>query len=248
MAPVRPRFAVAAPAALAALAALALAGCTSSVPVFELPPITDCEAARLGVDGDRCDLFDRCLWSDPAPGGCCTTRATCEQSVLSIDTGCGTECGLCGPDRDCPFGEAFCQGDRCTPCPETAPCPPCPAGWVPLERNGCPSCECAPPSQCDVLSPATCLPPDRCYIGALCAEGCESFDCCVNVCSNAECIPIAFEGCPTACSTISGCSECALEQCECMPGGTWVCRERCITPGSVRECKFFRPGDVIVVP
>ena len=243
MAPVR-----LAPLALAAVIA-ACAGCPGSVTVLELPAILDCDAARIGADGDRCTLTERCLWSEPGPeGGCCTTRATCEGLSLEVDTGCGDACGACSLDRDCPFGEAFCLRDRCAPCPDTRPCPPCPEGWVPLERNGCPSCECAPPSQCDVLTPGSCPSPNRCYIGERCAEGCELFDCCVNVCSNADCVPIVWEGCPITCSTIPGCGSCALEQCECLPGGTWVCKERCVAPGSIPACRFLRPGDVVVVP
>jgi hypothetical protein len=227
---------------LAALAACA--ACTNPVPVLELRSILDCEQARLGADGDSCALPEACLWSEPSVGGgCCTVRAACRQFELAIETGCGSTCDACPRgDLDCPFGAALCLGGLCTPCPRTDGCPPCPAGWVPFGRNGCPTCECTPPSQCDVFVPASCPAPDRCYIGAFCAEGCDAFDCCVNVCSNGDCIPIAFEGCPVPCTRTPGCSSCALEQCECLPGGTWSCRERCVPPGSVRACKATPHG------
>lgn len=234
--------------ALAALALAALATCSTPVRVLEVPRITDCDLARIGAEGDACTLPEPCLWSEPAAdGGCCTTRATCRGGRLSLDVGCGQACRDCGREADCPFGIAFCLGNQCAPCPDTEPCAPCPTGWVPLERNGCPSCECAPPSQCDVFAPGTCPSPNRCYIGAFCAEGCDSIDCCVNVCSGADCIPLVFEGCPVPCSATPGCSQCALEQCTCTPGGQWACRERCVAPGSVRECRF-PPHDVVIVP
>lgn len=55
-------------------------------------------------------------------------------------------------------------------------------------------------------------------------------------------IAIAFEGCPVPCTRTPGCSSCALEQCECLPGGTWSCKERCVAPGSVRACKTTPQG------
>jgi len=235
--------------AIAALAAgLALAhACTSPSAVLELPPIFDCEVARLGADGDLCSLPEPCVWSEPAAGGCCTTRASCPGGRLALDTGCGSECGPCNGDDDCAFGRGFCHTGRCTPCPGAGPCAPCPPGWVPLQRNGCPSCECAPPSQCDILEPSTCPPPNRCYIGTRCSEACTSFDCCVNVCSNAECIPVAPEGCAAPCRVTAGCSACALEECQCLPGGVWGCRERCVAPGFGGGCRFG-VEQVVILP
>jgi hypothetical protein len=232
--------------ALAASAASAAsAACSDRVAVLSVPVITTCELARVAAEGDACDLPEPCFQTAASGGGCCTTRETCRDGGLTVDTGCGSACTTqCGPDRDCPYGKAFCQGGLCTPCAGAHDCPACPAGWVRLERNGCPSCDCAPPSQCDVLDPSTCPDPARCYIGGLCAEGCQSFDCCVNVCSVASCFFLAPEGCPLPCRTIPGCTSCALEQCECI-GNSFACRERCVAPGTVRDCKL--PLSMVVI-
>lgn len=243
-----------APLRLLLAAALACAGCTTPVQVLQLPEIRDCEVARLGAQGDACALPEPCLWTEPSGGtGCCAHRATCTNGRLLVETSCSADCELCGHDLDCAFGEEFCapgpEHAECVPCLPAGPCPPCPGGWVPLQRNGCPSCECAPPKQCEIFEPASCPSPDRCYIGQRCAEGCSGIDCCVNVCSGGDCVPIVWEGCPVACSATPGCGSCALEGCTCMPGGQWACRERCIPPGSVRPCQIPPDlGIIVIIP
>jgi hypothetical protein len=238
---------------LAALALAACAGCTTPVPVLQIPEIRDCALARISEEGAPCAFTAPCLWTEPASGGgCCANRATCNNRRLSLDNDCAAACQTCGRDVDCPFGATFCvhgpEFGECAPCLPTGPCPSCPAGWVPLTRNGCPSCECAPPSQCDIFTPGSCPSPNRCYIGQRCAEGCSGPDpCCVNVCSGGDCIPIVWEGCPVACKNLA-CGECMLEQCQCMPGGTWACRERCIAPGSVRTCQVPPHPDIVIIP
>lgn len=240
---------------LVLLLALALAACTSPIPVLQLPVLSSCDLAQLGESGDPCNFSGACFWSETTSSdGCCTVRGTCAQGRLSATRmDCRPQCEVCGIDFECVYGEAVCNDSRCTPCPELdASCAPCFPGWVPLGRNGCPSCDCAPPSQCSLLNPSSCPSPNTCHLGSRCAEGCDAPDCCVNLCTGSQCSGPAPEGCPVSCRITPDCSACALEGCVCTPAsgggiGRWTCHERCVEPVVVPECRFAVIG-VEVVP
>ena len=87
-------------------------------------------------------------------------------------------CGPCAGDLDC-GPEHLCLGESCVACDTTVECPPCPEGQEPLSRNGCPSCTCAPVSECIV---GACPEGLACEPGPVCVEGCQRLDCCSNVC------------------------------------------------------------------
>lgn len=107
-------------------------------------------------------------------------------------------------------------------CPAALDCEACPAGHDYLFRNGCQTCECAPPSHChedlDCGDGAFCAPGQRC------AEGCDRLECCVNVCSDGACPGPAPEGCAMECAGQSCDGLCVAEGCFCDAfTGSWQC-------------------------
>jgi hypothetical protein len=113
-------------------------------------------------------------------------------------------------------------------CPSTASCPDCPAGWVRLAADGCATCVCAPPSECE--TPGTdCAGGETCYAGAACADGCDAFTagCCANTCSPSGCAGPAPVGCQVECPGELGCTLCAHSACTC-GGDRWDCEAICV--------------------
>src|SRR5262249_21142357 len=156
---------------------------------------------------------------------CCQDYAFCGAGMLIHETKCDpAACIKCVGDADCTFGKEICDLGRCVACPDLGACAPCPAGFATLARNGCPSCDCAPPSECDGARP--CGGVQKCYLGEVCVKGCvPSYDCCANVCADATqpCSMPAPLGCNMKCPVELGCGTCAAEACIC-DQGTWVCK------------------------
>jgi len=115
-------------------------------------------------------------------------------------------------------GSAGCGGAP-TACPG-----PCTHGFQPvlLARNGCPVCECAPPSECS--SSADCQNGEVCYAGRHCREGCSEPSCCFgNQCSPAGCSPNANSCLEQGCVGGAEClAACDATSCEC-DGSSWIC-------------------------
>jgi hypothetical protein len=217
---------------LAAWVAGLVAACTAERQVLQNPAgvITSCDAVWNGAQkGAPCSFADRCERGTPGDSICCTDLATCVDEVLVLDQTCRTECN-CSDDSQCAFGAELCEG-RCFACPSTDVCPPCPDGWVPLQRNGCATCQCGPPPQCD--TPGELCDPTGpgtvCYSGASCAEGCGANvpGCCSNTCAALGCSDPAPIGCVTACRPELGCSLCATSSCSCVDSA-WVCDAICV--------------------
>lgn len=224
------------------VAVLAVAGCTVSHQVFgDDDPITTCEQVWLtGAPGDPCELAGTCERDAPTDPMCCIQFAYCRMGELVMDTTCNPDCATCADDHACAPGSAVCNGMACEPCPPdpsgggcTAMCPP---GWATLTRNGCPTCECAPPSECTAADGTVMCDPNGsqlCYPGARYADqGCAPDDlgCTANVCSEPGCPAPAPLGCFTACDiTNPTCGQCATDHCECDPStGSWSCTQICI--------------------
>jgi hypothetical protein len=227
------------------LAVAAVAGCTVSHEVLrgDDAPVTTCDQVwASGAPGDPCTLTAPCERDSPDDPSCCFDYAYCRMGELVMDTTCNPDCSSCVDDHSCVAGAATCDGMTCTPCPPIGPgqlCPPCPANWINLTRNGCPTCECAPPNECapgpDGTSGCNMDPNgDQCYQGERFADpGCAPDDagCFANVCSMPGCTSPAPLGCFTACdpTTMPPCQMCATTACECDPAtGAWTCQSICI--------------------
>jgi hypothetical protein len=224
-----------------ALAIAVLAGCTLERDVLSQDgEITSCaDVWVLGDPGDACDLAAPCTRPTPMQTECCTDFAYCRMGSLVMDTTCNPDCAPCIDDSQCQPGAAICGvAGLCEPCTTIAPCDPmtiCPPGWQFLSRNGCPTCECAPPDECG-LNPdgtAVCTDPStglECYRGANCVDGCPpNGDCCADVCSSGGCMGPAPLGCFMDCDAMMMpmCSMCASTACECI-AGNWSCQPVCL--------------------
>ena len=242
-------------AALAlAAAAAALAACTVERQVLlDDTVLITCEQVwATGAPGDRCDLVEQCARNNPDNETCCIDYAYCLTGELAMDTTCDPECATCTDDHGCAAGAAVCSGMLCESCdlmtdPAGTMCNDCPPGWTYLTRNGCLTCECAPPTECDQNVADSCSPADpggsQCYQGLRLADAaCASDDagCFSNTCSAPGCEPLAPVGCFTECRELTDCGQCATNDCECDPGsGTWVCDEICVDGyGLALTCSF----------
>jgi hypothetical protein len=211
---------------------LLVAGCTAERQVLDNPAgvVTTCDEAWSAAAGAACALPDRCERATPGDATCCTDVATCMPAGLVLDQSCRPECN-CTSDAACTFGAQICRG-HCVACPPTDLCPPCPDGWVALERNGCATCQCGPPPQCDTPE-ASCAPDDPnrvCYAGASCASGCDAAvpGCCSNACAARGCTGPAPLGCVSStCAPGNGCAVCATTSCTCVDT-RWVCEAACV--------------------
>ncbi len=223
-----------APTSAIALLACALASCVAAdAPVLTAgPTLTTCAQVEARAnDLQPCDFDGVCSWSDPVnPDGttCCTYFAVCAEQRLVIEPMCAPGCQACMTDGNCPSGEAWCTGSTCTACPPPDMCPPCPMGTVPIVRNGCPTCTCAPASEC--IDPASCDAPvgEQCYRGQVCSDGCAPGDagCCANVCAAPGCSEPAPQGCRMDCLMDPNCPQCMATDCVCT-NGLWSCTPVC---------------------
>lgn len=174
------------------------------------------------------DLPNSCL--DPCPYGV---------PVPIIRNGCAVcTCPppqICKEHAECPMG-SLCSAGTCLACSVAgdhcgAPCGP-DTKVVAFIRNGCPVCECAPPSDCaidqDCGDPAVM----HCYAGALCDPGCAGTPkCCYgNYCGPVGCpeldkLPCSAVGCPSAMTCKTACPR---PTCKCDPGQMlWMCDPPC---------------------
>lgn len=223
-------------AALAAGITAALAACiTTDQDVLSVGvPLTACsEVAMRTSDNQACSFTDVCAEPDPTDPGCCQTFVSCQAGLLQFDRYCTTDCQACRDDSQCVAGRQICDGNTCVACRGPAECPPCDPGLVPLTRNGCATCQCAPPSECtDGTMSCDGSPTSICYPGMVCAPGCVPGDpgCCANVCAERGCPSPAPLGCDTIC-TDPGCDpgNCITTACECV-GARWECTGSCGTP------------------
>jgi hypothetical protein len=228
---------------LAAVAAL-LAACTVERQVLlDDTLLINCEQVWVrGESGDRCDLVEQCARNTPENETCCVDFAYCVMGELAMDTTCDQDCVTCTDDHGCTAGVAVCNGSLCETCEQLDPagsmeCDDCPPGWIYLTRNGCPTCECAPPSECDQNLADGCPQtepggPQQCYQGMRSADlACATDDagCFANACSPPGCAPPVPAGCFTECRTIPECGQCATNNCECdQASGGWICDEICV--------------------
>ena len=200
------------------------------------------EAFRWGM-GTACVLDEPCSRETLDESDCCTDIAVCTGGVLLIEQRCDPVCS-CTSDERCAFGRSVCVDSRCQDCPSLRACNPCPPGWVNLTRNGCPTCRCGPPSQCDAPErPCDPASPDRvCYAGATCAEECDATQpgCCSNACAAPGCTGPAPTGCVMPCPPGEPCAVCAAIACEC-DGVEWRCRPACARGASL-TCRV--PGAI----
>ncbi|MEZ4403757.1 MAG: hypothetical protein R3B06_27280 [Kofleriaceae bacterium] len=205
-------------------------------------PLTECSQARARTsDQQACAFTDVCSIPDDTDPGCCQQIVTCASGTLHLERYCSPGCQQCVDDTACPPGMTICDGNQCVACPDPAMCPPCAPGTAPLIRNGCPTCTCAPASECDAADPAACAQPNPevCYPGQVCAPGCDATDptCCANVCAAPGCPVPAPQGCDTACPPGLGCATCVTTGCACVMG-QWSCGAVCGEP--TRQC--FQPS------
>ena len=217
--------------ATSALAALALAACvTEDADVLqEGTPLLSCADVPGRISDHQACLFtDACVVPTPADPTCCQTIASCVAGTLDLASYCQPGCAACMDDSGCVAGRQVCDGNTCVACPDTSNCAPCAPGLAPLTRNGCPTCTCAPPSECSFADPATC-PNEECYPGLVCAPGCFPGDpsCCANVCATPGCPSPAPLGCDTDCgSNPTMCASCVIGACACVMG-QWSCTATC---------------------
>lgn len=218
---------------VAAIASLALAACvTEDADVLvDGQPLTSCDqVAQRTSDDQACTFTGVCALAAPTDPVCCQVLASCAGGTLRLDRYCEPGCAECADDTQCVAGATLCEANRCVACPDPSTCAawPCPPGLVPLVRNGCETCTCAPPSECG-LDPTQCMG-EACYPGMVCAPGCAPGDpsCCANVCAPPGCASPAPLGCDTTCPPAMGCPDdtCVTGACECM-GDTWVCTPVC---------------------
>jgi hypothetical protein len=180
---------------------------------------TDCESVlAFAQGGERCEDLpeEGCFEEDE-----CSVRAFyCELGQLYPYS--EEKCG-CVDDLECEPG-FLCAGNHCHECAWDQTCDPCPEGQDYLMRNGCPTCQCAPPGQCH--DDTECGEGFVCSLGTACAEGCSRLDCCVNACSDGSCPEPAPEGCSMECEDRPECGNlCLAEACWCDgQTGTWQCK------------------------
>jgi hypothetical protein len=215
------------------LAFVALAfSCTAEHDVLVADPqITTCDQALLGQTGQACAFSGTCANDDAAAPTCCGTIATCNDGALAIDSDCASTCVTCANDTGCANGTQICAGTVCIVCPPTEACSPCPANEVQLERNGCPTCDCAPPATCmmTTTSASLCTGSDKCYKGADCTSGCTPADpgCCSDQCAAMGCTGPIPVGCLAPCTgSAASCTTCAADHCDCV-AGAWQCTIAC---------------------
>lgn len=220
--------------ALAILVAACLAGCVvADGDVLVLgPTLHGCQEAVTRVsDHQACDFTDVCALPLPMSPTCCAELVACTGGSLSVRPYCDDGCVTCDGDSDCEPGMRLCDGQQCVACPDVTSCATCPAGTAPITRNGCRTCECAPPSQCEASDPAGhCDPMNTqvCYPGQRCGDGCQPGEagCCLNVCALPGCASPAPLGCDTPCRSANGCMTCQTTNCRC-DGMAWTCDEVC---------------------
>lgn len=223
--------------AAATAAIVAAAGCVTADGnvLLDGTPLASCDQVPGRTSDDQaCTFAGVCVVPDPTDPmpSCCQTLASCDGGTLSLDRYCEPGCTACLDDTGCPAGRELCDGNRCTACPDPTACPPCPAGLAPLVRNGCTTCTCAPPSQCDPNTMQCSATGEECYPGMVCTPGCTPSDpsCCANVCAAPGCPSPAPLGCDTTCDpTTMMCSECVTGACACL-NGRWSCTAVCGTP------------------
>ena len=216
--------------ALAFVLGAAAAGCSVERQVLDNPEqvAVSCEGAwQLGLPRAPCAFTDHCDRPTSDDPECCVDYAYCTAEGLQIDTVCQPGC-RCEDDSGCVWAEEICVDTRCDACPSTDLCPRCPQDWLPLTRNGCPSCQCAPPGTCEEPG-AACGDGVICYPGGSCAEGCDPSQpgCCANACAAEGCLDPAPLGCYIPCPQQLGCEVCATAQCAC-EGEQWFCDAVCV--------------------
>ena len=218
-------------ALLGLLSVLGLAACTVDATVLaalDAGGARDCVQAWAAGAGTACAGELLCDRPSPASPSCCTQYLYCSGDKLVGEESCPF-CAPCTSDLECEFALALCVADQCERCPPEDVCPPCEDGFVPLLRNGCNTCFCAPPSECS--DPSDCLPPEMCYQGMTCAKDCalDDMTCCANACASADppCLERAPIGCAMACADLGlPCPLCAAASCECVLG-EWRCTPIC---------------------
>jgi hypothetical protein len=189
---------------LAFTTALLAAACVAAdEPVLTAgPTLRSCADVQMRqFDLQACEFDGVCTWSDAAdPNGaaCCTYFAVCNEGRLLVESMCPMEC------TDCPMGT------------------------VPLRQNGCATCTCAPPSQCDDIDGMACDPSLTCYRGQVCADATMpgQLDGCANVCAAPGCAEPAPLGCRMDCPMELGCATCMATACTC-DAGVWSCAPVC---------------------
>jgi hypothetical protein len=218
----------------------ALAACTAESTVLDAPEglVLSCDDAwQAGQPGVPCVLDEGpCDRANPVDPTCCTDYAYCTMDGLVMDTVCDPECA-CVDDSTCEYGVRICELSTglCEQCPSPDLCPACPDGWTRLQRNGCETCQCAPPSQCERPGDLCDDQQSWCYPGASCAEMCDAFTpgCCANACSAPGCPEPAPVGCFAECPPELGCQTfCATQSCVC-DGAQWTCDAICVEDLSV---------------
>jgi hypothetical protein len=223
---------------LVALACAVVAvACNSDREVLIARPVAICENGFGSPANTECFFPDVCERPTGPDPDCCVERAYCQAGSLKVVQECRPFCRSCVNDRFCPRGAAICSQGLCEICPRVDQCMACPAGWQRLRRNGCETCDCAPPATCALeIGGADCLLNDTCYPGATCAEGCDNNDagCCATGCANAGCSGPIPLGCVLAHCSLPGCSLCAADTCQCV-AGAWQCSARCIAGVGVRS-------------
>ncbi len=219
-----------------ALLATAIVAATACVTVdgdvlVDGTQLTTCaDVERRMSDLQACSFTGLCAVPDATDPSCCQLIASCDDGTLALERYCAPGCAPCMDDSGCRFGEQLCDDQQCAACPDVSACPPCEVGFAPLSRNGCPTCTCAPASEC-TADPTTACTDEQCYPGLVCAPGCVAGDpgCCANVCAAAGCPSPAPLGCDTDCTTAPMCQTCVTVACEC-DQGRWICRADCGTP------------------
>jgi hypothetical protein len=181
-------------------------------------------------DLQACAFTGVCALPLPAAPACCSEIVTCSGGVLGVHLYCADTCVTCTGDLDCPRGESLCDGEQCAACPDPRACAPCAMGTTQLVRNGCATCECGPPSECEPADNTGCDPGDmlRCYPGQRCLAGCQPGEsgCCINACALPGCASPAPLGCDTPCPIELGCQSCQAAACRC-DGMAWTCDAVC---------------------
>jgi len=221
----------------AMVTALLLAACTETVQVLQpeadarpsadAAGVATCAQAFASDSGAACEPGLSCERPDPDQL-CCTELAVClEGGVLQRSLSCA--CGACVDDGGCEPGVQVCDGNACVDCPTAETCDACPAGLIWLERNGCTTCVCAPPTEC--TSTGSC-DVGECVRGARCSDGCPEgdFGCCASVCDvdPAECVAPAPLGCDVPCDVVDDtCGNCVTVDCVC-DAGAWTCGQICV--------------------
>lgn len=167
----------------------------------------------------------------------CTIPCVFGDPVPSIRNGCPVcvcPASQCFVHAECPYG-FLCVGQTCQSCVDVAElCNlPCADGFVlnATVRNGCPLCECVPPTECRTDEDCG-GPPMRCYPGAQCDEGydgqplnCNGNRCGLEGCDETYFLPCSAVGCPSGLMCMSSCP---APMCWCDPSnGGWMCDPEC---------------------